>query len=169
VDRSSRSAAATLMAGIGLLVPAAVGLLASGVPTTVCSFPALTVLPAFLLSDIHLSMLAVASPMLLFFIWNPALFRGETTVPTRSYVLLAVATVLSIFYFVFGWKLGVQYQGVHYTRVVGAVNIGWSAFLILGFFRSRKGVTSFGFNLFLHWMTFAWLAWYAFPYLGELP
>ena len=168
MDLSSKSAAATLMAGFGLLVPAAVGLLASGVPTMLCPFPALTVLPAFLLS-VHLSNLAVVLPTLLFFIWNPGLLRGETKVPKRSYALLAVATVLSVFYFVSGWDLGLKYQGIHYTRFVSAVNTAWVAFLILGFLRSRKRATSFRFNLFLHWMMFAWLAWYAFPYLGELP
>jgi hypothetical protein len=27
----------------------------------------------------------------------------------------------------------------------------------------------FRFSLFLHWTLFAWLAWCAFPYMGELP
>jgi hypothetical protein len=28
---------------------------------------------------------------------------------------------------------------------------------------------SFKGNLFSHWLLFSWLAYYAFPYLGELP
>jgi len=32
----------------------------------------------------------VMVPMLLFFAWNPQLFRGEARVPQRSYVLLLV-------------------------------------------------------------------------------
>jgi hypothetical protein len=92
------------MAGFGLLIPAVMGLLASGVPTILCPFPALTVLPAFFLSKV-----AVGVPTLLFFLWNPGLGRGETKVPKRSYTLLAVATLLSVLYFVSGWKLGVQY------------------------------------------------------------
>jgi hypothetical protein len=35
--------------GIALIVPASLGLLLSGVPTIVCPFPILTVIPAFLL------------------------------------------------------------------------------------------------------------------------
>lgn len=160
----SRSAVATFMAGFGLLIPAAVGLLASGVPTILCPLPALTVLPAFFFSKV-----AVGVPTLLFFLWNPGLGRGETKVPKRSYALLAVATLLSVLYFVSGWKLGVQYQGIQYTRFVCAINVIWVGLLSLGFLQSWKKNTSFSFNLFLHWMMFAWLAWYAFPYLGELP
>src|SRR4029077_18404556 len=169
VDLASKKAATTLIAGLGLLTPAAIGLVASGFPTMTTPFPALTVLPAFLLSEIHLSKAAVTLPTLLFFIWNSGLFRGEAKVPKRSYVLLAVVTVLSVFYFVSGWTLGLQYQGAQYTRFVCAVNIAWVLLLILGFLRSWKKDNSFWFNLFLHWMMFAWLAWYAFPYLGELP
>jgi hypothetical protein len=84
-------------------------------------------------------------------------------------VLLAVAAVLSVFYFIGSWKWGLEYQGLHHTRVVCAANIVWVAILGFAFARSRQGTTSFKFNLFLHWMLFAWLAWYAFPYLGELP
>ena len=160
----SRSAVATFRAGFGLLIPAAVGLLASGVPTILCPLPALTVLPAFFFSKV-----AVGVPTLLFFLWNPGLGRGETKVPKRSYALLAVATLLSVFYFVSGWKLGAQYQGIQYTRFVCAINVMWVTLLSLGFLQSWKKNTSFSFNLFLHWMMFAWLAWYAFPYLGELP
>ena len=39
MDLISRSGIATLMAGLGLLIPAAVGLLASGVPTILCPSP----------------------------------------------------------------------------------------------------------------------------------
>jgi hypothetical protein len=165
----SKSGVATMMAGLGLLVPASAGLIACNVPTMLCPFPALTVLPAFLLSGRYFFRAAVAIPMLLFFVWHPGLFRGEAIVPKRSYVLLAIAIVLSVVYFVVSWTWGLQYQGPQYAHVVCAVNVAWVAFLLLAFARSWKVPRSFGFNLFLHWMLFAWLAWYAFPYLGELP
>ena len=144
------------------------GLLVSDVPTVLSPFPALTVLPAFRLSDLHLWNLAVILPMLLFSVWQPGLFRGEARAPKRSYVLLAVAAVLSVFYFIGSWKWGLEYQGPHHTRVVCAANIVWVAILGLAFARSWQGTTSYKFCLFLHWMLFAWLAWYAFPYLGDL-
>jgi hypothetical protein len=64
----SKNAAVTLVAGLGLIIPAAMGLLVSDVATVVSPFPALTVLPAFRLSDLHLWNLAVILPMLLFFV-----------------------------------------------------------------------------------------------------
>jgi hypothetical protein len=169
VNSDSRTAVLTLMAGFGLLIPASIGLLSSGGPTMLGPFPALTVLPAFLLVDWHLWKASVILPTLLFFAWCPGLFRGQVETPKRSYGLFAVATVLSVVYFVASWKWGLQYQGIRYTHIVCIVNIGWAAFLGLIFARSWNRPPSFRFNLFLHWMLFAWLAWYAFPYLGELP
>jgi len=131
--------------------------------------PALTVIPALFLSDWHnLGNAAVILPMLLFFLWNRQLFRGEARVPKRSYVLLALLAALSVIDFVVSWKWGLRYQGPQYTVVVCSVTIAWLAFLGLAFARTRNGTTSFGTSLFLHWMLFAWLGWYAFPWLGEL-
>jgi hypothetical protein len=169
VSPGSKSATVTFVAGLGLLIPAAIGLLVSGVPTILCPFPTLTILPALLLSNWNLWKAAVTVPTLLFFVWHPGLFRGEAKIPGRSYALLAVVTVLSGVYFVASWKLGLKYQGIHHTSVVCIVNIAWAGFLGLAFARSWRGAPSFKFSLFLHWMLFVWLAWYAFPYLGELP
>jgi hypothetical protein len=44
-----------------------------------------------------------------------------------------------------------------------------AAVLFFAFVRTWKMGASFRNSLFVHWMLFAWLAWYAFPYLGELP
>lgn len=161
----------TFVAGFGLLIPAALGLglFLSGAPTVFSPLPALTVIPALFLSDWHhLGNAAVILPMLLFFLWNPQLFRGEAKVPKRSYALLAVLAVLSAIDFVVSWKWGLQYEGPMFTVAVCSVNIAWLAFLGLAFARTRKGTTSFTTSLFLHWMLFAWLGWYAFPWLGEL-
>jgi len=165
----SKSTIATITAGLGLLIPASLGLLVTNVPTILCPFPLITILSAFLLHAQGGMKAAVAVPMLLFFGWHPGLFRGDAQIPKRSYVLLIVLILLSIVDFVAGWNWGLQYQGAHYTHVVCAVNVAWAAFLLLAFARTRKRSSSFAYSLFLHWMLFAWLAWYAFPYLGELP
>jgi hypothetical protein len=68
-----------------------------------------------------------------------------------------------------GWKFGLQYQGTRYVYEVSAANVFGIAFLATGFSWSRKWEGSFTLNLALHWLLFVWLAWYAFPYLGELP
>jgi hypothetical protein len=169
VNTASKNVVLTLMTGFGLLIPASIGLLVSGVPTILCPFPTLTILPAFLLSNSHLWKAAIALPTLLFFVWHPGLFRGEARVPTRSYALFFIATILTVVYFVVSWKWGLQYQGLRFTHVVLVVNIACISSIGLAFARSWKGASSFKYSLFLHWILFAWLAWCAFPYLGELP
>jgi hypothetical protein len=102
-------------------------------------------------------------------VWNPGLLRGETKVPKRSYVLLGIAAVLSTVWFVAGWSYGLEYQGARHVWAVCVINIAWLLSLGVLFGRTWKAQASFGTNLFLHWLLFAWLAWFAFPYLGELP
>jgi hypothetical protein len=139
-----------------------------GVPTLRCPFPTLTVIPALFLSTGRLTWFAVLVPAGLFFLWNPGLFHGNTVIPKRSWVLLAVLTVLTAVYFVGSWNYGLEYQGRRFTYYICALNAGglvflWTAFMV------RGNTPSFVRNLILHWLLFAWLGWYAFPYLGELP
>src|SRR5229473_7558055 len=117
-----KSGPLTRIIGLSLLFPASVGLLSARLPTVLCPFPVLTVIPAFLLSSLRLPMAAVIVPVLLFFVWNPGAFRGDSEIPKRSYVLLALATVLSVVWFVFGWKYGLEYQGARYAYVVCYAN-----------------------------------------------
>ena len=159
----------TLVCGLSLLVPASVGLLVSRVPTVLCPFPALTVMALFRFASLGLGKAAVLLPVLLFFIWNPGLFRAASKIPKRSYVLLGVATALSTDWFVGGWKYGLEYQGARYTYFVCAINVVWILSLWAMFIRKWKSASSFRANLFLHWALFAWLGWYALPWLGELP
>jgi hypothetical protein len=169
VNWTSKSAVATGIAGVGLLVPASIGLLLTGTPTTLCPFPTLTIVPAFLLANVGLWKAAIAVPMLCFFAWNPGLFHGESKIPKRSHVLLIILILLSIADFLVSWKPGLHYRGPEFTRAVYGINALWIAFLALGFGRTWREPSSFRYSLFLHWMLFAWLAWYAFPYTGELP
>jgi len=76
--------------------------------------------------------------------------------------------VLSVAYFVGSWKYGYQYQGREHTLAICAINSAWIVILWAMLYRSSKTI-SFSANLLFHGALFAWLAWYAFPYLGELP
>ncbi len=60
-------------------------------------------------------------------------------------------------------------QGVSYTHRVSALSLLWLASLWIAFVLVRKSAPSFTKNLLLHWFMFAWFAWYAFPFFGELP
>jgi hypothetical protein len=167
-----KSGPLTLAAGCGLLLPAWTGLFLSGVPTTLCPLPVLTITPAFILDSgpqaFRFISVVVLIPALLFFAWNPGLFHGGQRIPKRSFVLMAVLTALTVIWFIAGWKYGVEYQGRPYTYAICVVNIGWLMLLWVMFIRYRRGASFTG-NLLFHWIMFAWLAWYAFPYLGELP
>jgi hypothetical protein len=159
---------ATIISGLGLVIPASMGLLITGYPTILHPFPVFTVLPAFYLASAHLWMAGATMPVIFFFLWNPGLLRGEARTPKRSYVLLTATAFLSVIWFVFGWKLGLQYQGSTYTRAVCAINVAWIAILAASILFCRKK-NFFASNLIFHWLLFAWLGWFAFPYLGELP
>jgi len=162
---------ATLIAGFGLLVPAWLNGHNPSLPTIVRPLALFIVIPEILLSEWnwHFTEAAIALPTLLFFAWQPRLFRGETKIPTRSFVLFAAAASLNLVWFLKGWRYGIDFQGIEYTRAVAVINTIWALVVGLAFTQSRNGLRSFRFNLFLHWMLFAWLAWYAFPWLGELP
>jgi hypothetical protein len=119
--------------------------------------------------EIASGVIAFTAPAWLFFAWNPGMFRGSVKVPTRSYVLFLIALALSLVYFVFAWSYGENAQGIDYTYAAFVVNITWAAALGWIFFRRWKvGGSSLKSNLVLHWMLFAWLAWFAFPFLGRL-
>ena len=165
----SKTRLVTLAVGFALVIPCSIGILVPNVPTVLWPSPLLILLPAMLLGGLHSWKVVIALPTLFFFIWQTGLFDGQAKIPKRSYWLFAVAAVLSIMYFVSSWKWGLEYQGVNFTHSVCVINIVWVAFLGLTLAMNRRRAPSYGFNLFLHWVLFAWLAWYAFPYLGELP
>jgi hypothetical protein len=158
-----------VVAGFCLLIPAWIGLFSSGGLTLYSPLPTLTILPAFVLSRWHLESVAVLVPSILFFLWNPGLLLNRRpNPPKRTIVLLGLLTVLTVVDCVLEWKNGVHYRGTRYTILVYSINATWLASLWWAVVRSQRQ-PSFKGNLFSHWLLFAWLAWYAFPYLGELP
>jgi hypothetical protein len=155
-------------AGLSLLVPAWVGLFSSGVPTLYSPLPTLTVVPALALSRWHLESLAVLVPSILFFAWNLGLLLNQQpNLPRRTVALLGFLTVLTVVDCVLEWKNGVRYQGRSHTLLIYVIDGMWLACLWWAVVRSRRQ-PSFKSNLLSHWLLFAWLAWCAFPYLGEL-
>jgi hypothetical protein len=161
----------TIAVAFGLVLLAWIGCFSNGAPTLICPMPLVTVLPALFLASppSHLPYsLVVLIPALLFFAWNPGLFRGKCQVPRRSWALLIILSALIVVYFTFSWRYGNEYQGHKYTEIICAMNVGWIAILWAVLLRASR-LRSFGSNLLFHATLFAWLAWYAFPYLGELP
>src|SRR5438477_9829405 len=148
----------TFAVGLGLVSLVWIGSFSSGMPTLTSPMPTLTVIPAFFLASrpSHLPYrLAILVPALLYFAWTPCLFRGDSQVPKRSWVLLAGLSLLCVAYFVSSWGYGNKYQGHDYTLAICAVNIVWLLGLWATIYRSSR-VCSFRANLFFHAALFAW-------------
>jgi hypothetical protein len=123
-----------------------------------------------LIPGFFLGLLALFLPSVLFFVWHPALFKGSNLFPKRTYVLFIALVVLTAVWFIVGWRFGLRYQGAWYAYFACAVNSAWIAALAALLWQCRrKKRISFASNLLVHWVLFAWLAWWAFPNLGELP
>ncbi len=162
-----KSRVLAIATGVSLLIPAWIGL-HCGYPTIYCPLPTLTVLPALSLPE-NSTWLAVLAPVLLFFLWNPGFVtHPKPTLPKRTLALLGVLTILTVADFIFEWRYGVKYHGVHYTVVIYVINGIWLSGIWWISIRCWRR-PSFNNNLVSHFLLFAWLGWYAFPYLGELP
>jgi len=155
----------TLLVGATLSLLVLCSLHSQDGPTILYPWPALVLVPSILF---HLRWAAVAVPAVLFLAWNPGLSRGDREIPRRSYISLAVAAALSVVWFLVGWKDGLVIQGAKYTYSVALINIIWMGLLSALSIRSRRTPPSFEISLLLHWLLFAWLAWYAFPFFGEI-
>ncbi len=110
---------------------------------------------------------AFALVPILFLVWCRSLFSGDPIVPRRSLWALAVLTVLSVWYFVIAWPYGLRHQGHAYTMFVLAANAAFLATIAALGVRARRQ-PSFAVSLAFHGLLFLWLAWYAFPSLGEV-
>ena len=161
----------TLISACLLVVPGWVGSFVAGGPTLRCPLPLLITLPSFALVEALTPKWVQATVLLpagLFLAWNFRLLGGATKIPRRSIVLLGVCTALTVLYFTAVWRDGVRYQGIHYTQAICGMNCLWLVLLWLLLIRDCRHSSFIG-NLLFHWTLFAWLSWYAFPWLGELP
>lgn len=100
--------------------------------------------------------------------WCPRVWAGEAVVPKRSQIAVPVAVALSAAAVVFGRDYGLRYQGADYVNTVTVISILWWV-SIAGIGLAALVRPSVQRNLWLHVILFAWLAWYAVPYMGELP
>jgi hypothetical protein len=135
-----------------------------GWPRIYAPFNLLVMLPYLWSSS---DILAVAVVPLFFAIWSWPVLHGDPALPTRSVVLLIFGVVLSAAWLLIGYRYGIQYESTVYVVGVAIINI--VCWTLLGLFAllTRRRPT-FIHNLGFHAALFAWLAWCAFPYLGEL-
>ena len=134
-----------------------------GPPTVVTPYPALVPIAAF-----AVGYPAFLLPAILFWCWSPQLFKGGVSVPRRSAVPFGLLTALTPPYFIAGWEYGIRYDGRHYVVGAALMNLAVILLLWIRLFRARSH-PSFHASFAFHGLLFGWLAWCAFPNLGELP
>jgi len=126
-------------------------------------------LPALLLLwPLHLP--AWAYPVLfvvLFAFWSYPYAR-EAQKPKRSLYLGACLGLLSLAWFIYGFRYAIEYHGAVYF--VGVSIFGSALFataIRTSMLAVQKGARTM--QVVSDTLLFSWLAWLAFPYMGELP
>jgi len=137
-------------------------------PCNILAFlPALVFCDLFHSPTICLTLTAMVIP-LFFLLWTAPATWCAAKPPTRTIVLSLLMVLLSAASVILGFSYGVEYQGWGY--VIGVVIISvifWVAILALAVIAVRSKRVKW--NVAFHIVFFAWLAWYAIPYMGELP
>jgi hypothetical protein len=159
------------LAATGVVAVAALLGVVAGAPTVWSPLNVLGFIPAiwasFLFDDA-----AILAPVPVFAAgfacWCPRVWTGQTEVPRRSQVAAGLAIILSVANVVLSRSYGLEYQGVAYVNAVTVVSLLCCA--AVGFFvvLASKQPSAHR-NLWFHVALFSWLAWYALPYMGELP
>jgi hypothetical protein len=117
--------------------------------------------------DSILSALGAVPLALIFVVWSFPRLRIPTKLPLRSMILFTLVATLSLVLLRTSWLDGMQHQGGYHTRLLAVCNgILLLALLCLLFAGLRR--PSPVVNLTFHTILFSWVAWSAFPWLGEL-
>lgn len=154
---------ATVIGGLALVLPAS-AIFWVGYPRPWAPLPLVLVLPAFN----ELDWLSLLIPTIGFWTLGWKLFRGETRVGWWATSLISLVALLNAVYLVQGWSYGIDWQGPLHAWIVALVSLAF--YVLLGGIAVRvHRRPSFGAAFSFYWLTFLWLGWYSFPYLGELP
>lgn len=140
-------------------------------PSLVTPLNLIVVAPVLLLAPTLGSATNIAVAMVfavLAVIWCIPIVRRGTRIPTRSVVLLVVAGALAIACLAMDYLSGSIRRPTEHAVCVVAISLGWWMALCMLVIMARRR-PSISRNLMFHVALFAWLAWYAIPYLGELP
>ena len=137
----------------------------AGLPTIIAPAPVLLVIPGFLgVPPALLPLLAAC----LCAMWCPQIAHGTSVVPLRTLVLSSLTAVGSVWWFVAGWTMGVQYEGRAFVHATAIISTTLMLLTASALYYGRKHPT-LGATTFAHTLLFSWLFSYAFPYLGETP
>jgi hypothetical protein len=146
--------------------------ISTGVPTVLSPLNLVVMLPLMFASEwlnYRAVVLAILVVPLFYCVWCYPAWTNRPEVPLRSLVLFAIFAILSAIYLATSYLYdGVDYQGRAHRIALAVINICWYV-AILGLAIAGRRRPTYGMNLAFHAALFSWLAWYAFPWLGELP
>lgn len=94
--------------------------------------------------------------------------RGRGSLSSLSVSAYLVAILLVIVWFVGGWGYGVKYQGQGYVLLFSTLNILATACMLRLIWLLKRN-PQVGKKMLLMCFTWFWVAWIAFPWLGEVP
>jgi len=159
-----RNRTVAVFAVAGLVGVAAFVSIRDNVPSTSSPFAFVSTVPALWVFELNervwpsfvLFALACLPVVAAFLASSAHLFRDK-----RVLVLLSLA------WFWQGWSYGIQHQGMSHTLYVAVWNAIFVAAASILFLLNKKSPRFAG-NLAFHGVMFSWLAWCAFPWLGEL-
>ena len=161
----------------GVLVAGALSIW-TGLPSLWSPYSLPVVIPAFLVGalsranfvgrELLLSLLAAAPVTLAYVLWVSPKSSRSSQIPTRSLVAFLSVAALVIIDFLIEWPYATQYRGATHTYFMVGYNLSFLSGMALLWSRNRRspGVAN---AASFHGIMFCWVAWCAFPYLGELP
>jgi hypothetical protein len=159
------------LAAIGIVAVAALLGVVAEVPTVWSPLNVLGFIPA-IWASVLFDGAAIFAPVPVFAAafacWCPRVWTGQAAIPRRSQVAAGLAIILSLTNVVLGRSYGLRYQGSSYVNTVTVVRVLCCAAIGLFVVLASKQ-PSVHRNLWFHVIFFSWLAWYAIPYMGELP
>ena len=154
-----------------------VGTISGGIPSIFSPFSLMMAIPAIFiygLADIlpqflkFLPRILVCSIMpLLFIFWSIGLYSGTGKIPRRSSICFSVLMLLSCAYLAGNWRLGLEYQGRFHVLMMCVYNLVFYAPMIILYLANRRK-PSLRSSFIFHFVSFVWLTWVSFPWLGEL-
>jgi len=106
----------------------------------------------------------------LFMLWSYQLVKGDNVIPKRSKILTLILVFVSLLWLVPWlvaiWAGGARHQGLGPTNAALMVNVlCW--FVLFMLYRASMKYKLYIQNYLFHWLLFAWLGWFAFPWFGE--
>ena len=165
-----------LLGGLIILIVGTLSIFTSR-PTVISPYSFPVIIPAFFISASRLDApefflkCLYALPFAIFYmIWVSQNLTHNYKLSGATKVLTFISLFLSILWYFYGYEYGVKYKGLLQVNVLVAINICFLITLVYFFKTINNGNMSGNLHFHVyHIVLFSWLAWAAFPWLGELP